>query len=212
MQVDIFANRKFFDHLELDLCFASICMISYIQPYACITGKWDCPWHHCDVCGKTAAQKCVECPNSYCSLHAGTKIREYDGNFYCLEHEDLLDTLEESQSHTSTASSSDENGELPSSDPSATENPSGKKENDAKVKVKEETLPPKKRGPKPAEAAVTDKPTNGTVPKVPRGRKSSLKGEQGTKGSVSDDPLAVAPMFDDDEEEEFGLVIDIPNF
>lgn len=176
-----------------------------------VLGKWDCPWHHCDECGKPAAKKCVECPNSFCSTHADdTKIRMFDNKVYCVEHEDLLDTLEESQSQASAAS--DDNVELPA-DSDAGEKVTNGKENDATVKgkSKEETLPPKKRGPKP-QSESSDKSTNGTAAKVSRGRKSSVKGEQGTKGSVSDDPLAVAPMFDDDEEEEFGLVIDIPNF
>ncbi|XP_060558862.1 histone-lysine N-methyltransferase NSD2-like, partial [Ruditapes philippinarum] len=201
---------------ELVLCDRTSCPKSY--HLRCLNlckpphGKfWDCPWHHCDECGKPATKKCVECPNSFCSTHADdTKVRFFDNKVYCIEHEDLLDTLEESQSQTSAAS--DDNGE-PAGDADATEKVTNGKDNDATVKgkSKDETLPPKKRGPKP-QSETTDKPTNGTAAKVSRGRKSSVKGEPGTKGSVSDDPLAVAPMFDDDEEEEFGLVIDIPNF
>ena len=32
-------------------------------------GKWECPWHHCDVCGKGAVKLCSECPNSFCKVH-----------------------------------------------------------------------------------------------------------------------------------------------
>ena len=37
-------------------------------------GKWDCPWHHCDVCGKAANQLCSRCPNSFCRSHASGRI------------------------------------------------------------------------------------------------------------------------------------------
>ncbi|XP_060585586.1 histone-lysine N-methyltransferase NSD2-like isoform X2 [Ruditapes philippinarum] len=93
---------------ELVLCDRSSCPKSY--HLRCLNlckpphGKWDCPWHHCDECGKPATKKCVECPNSFCSTHADdTKVRFFDNKVYCIEHEDLLDTLEESQSQTSAA-------------------------------------------------------------------------------------------------------------
>lgn len=175
-----------------------------------ILGKWDCPWHHCDECGKPAPHKCVECPNSFCAAHSANNIKEFDGKIYCLEHDDLIETLTESRVQSSNAS--DDNGGQASDIDAVEKSTNGKKENDSKKgKSKEETLPPKKRGPKPLTES-GDKAPNGAAPKPGKGRKGSTKGESGGKGSVSDDPLAVAPMFDDDEEEEFGLVIDIPNF
>ncbi|EDV20850.1 uncharacterized protein TRIADDRAFT_31338 [Trichoplax adhaerens] len=38
-------------------------------------GKWDCPWHHCDICGKAANQLCSRCPNSFCKTHANGRIQ-----------------------------------------------------------------------------------------------------------------------------------------
>lgn len=32
-------------------------------------GKWQCPWHFCDHCGKLAKSMCALCPNSYCKAH-----------------------------------------------------------------------------------------------------------------------------------------------
>lgn len=32
-------------------------------------GKWECPWHFCDECGKTAKVMCALCTNSYCMKH-----------------------------------------------------------------------------------------------------------------------------------------------
>ncbi|KAL4232100.1 Histone-lysine N-methyltransferase [Mactra antiquata] len=199
---------------ELVMCDRVSCTKSYHlrclnlskPPY----GKWDCPWHHCDECGKPAPHKCVECPNSFCSAHYTDNIKEFDGKTYCSEHEDLLESLIESRTHSSNVS--DDNSQA--SDIDVQEKASnGKKESEVKKgKIKDETLPPKKRGPKPLTESSGDKASNGATVKPGKGRKGSVKGDSGTKGAVSDDPLAVAPMFDDDEEEEFGLVIDIPNF
>uniref|UniRef100_H2ZL78 Histone-lysine N-methyltransferase n=1 Tax=Ciona savignyi TaxID=51511 RepID=H2ZL78_CIOSA len=32
-------------------------------------GKWQCPWHHCDFCGRRAQHFCHFCPNSFCASH-----------------------------------------------------------------------------------------------------------------------------------------------
>ncbi|XP_070256514.1 histone-lysine N-methyltransferase NSD2 isoform X2 [Myotis yumanensis] len=52
-------------------------------------GKWVCPWHHCDVCGKPSASFCHLCPNSFCKEHQdGTTWRSTaDGRSYCCEHD-----------------------------------------------------------------------------------------------------------------------------
>lgn len=31
-------------------------------------GKWFCPYHHCDKCGKKSKLFCGQCPNSYCTM------------------------------------------------------------------------------------------------------------------------------------------------
>ena len=50
-------------------------------------GKWDCPWHFCDVCGKRASYYCNICPNSFCvAHHAGEVIELSKGVFVCDEH------------------------------------------------------------------------------------------------------------------------------
>ncbi|XP_048220851.1 histone-lysine N-methyltransferase NSD2 isoform X2 [Perognathus longimembris pacificus] len=52
-------------------------------------GKWECPWHHCDVCGKPSTSFCHLCPNSLCKEHHdGTAFRAtQDGRTYCCEHD-----------------------------------------------------------------------------------------------------------------------------
>ncbi|XP_076345841.1 histone-lysine N-methyltransferase NSD2-like isoform X2 [Tachypleus tridentatus] len=56
-------------------------------------GKWECPWHHCDECGKTSVMLCAECPNSFCKEH-GTpdNILFVDGCFFCTEHKEDMNS------------------------------------------------------------------------------------------------------------------------
>ncbi|XP_067100108.1 histone-lysine N-methyltransferase NSD2 [Osmerus mordax] len=53
-------------------------------------GRWDCPWHHCDVCGKNSEVFCQLCPNSFCRAHQEGALRSWapTGQLCCLEHED----------------------------------------------------------------------------------------------------------------------------
>lgn len=62
------------------------------------TGRWDCPWHHCDVCGKNSEAFCQLCPNSFCKAHQEGALRPWPptGQLCCMEHEEL----EGGDSHT----------------------------------------------------------------------------------------------------------------
>uniref|UniRef100_A0A3P8Z936 Nuclear receptor binding SET domain protein 2 n=1 Tax=Esox lucius TaxID=8010 RepID=A0A3P8Z936_ESOLU len=40
-------------------------------------GRWDCPWHHCDVCGKLSEAFCQLCPNSFCKNHQEGALRPW---------------------------------------------------------------------------------------------------------------------------------------
>uniref|UniRef100_A0A8C1Q352 Nuclear receptor binding SET domain protein 2 n=1 Tax=Cyprinus carpio TaxID=7962 RepID=A0A8C1Q352_CYPCA len=53
-------------------------------------GRWDCPWHHCDVCGKNSDAFCQLCPNSFCKTHQEGALRSHPlmGQLCCQEHED----------------------------------------------------------------------------------------------------------------------------
>ncbi|CAL8298693.1 unnamed protein product [Arctogadus glacialis] len=62
-------------------------------------GRWDCPWHHCDVCGRASKAFCQLCPNSFCSSHQEGVLQERppsssssssSSQLCCLEH-DLQD-------------------------------------------------------------------------------------------------------------------------
>ncbi|XP_068133166.1 histone-lysine N-methyltransferase, H3 lysine-36 specific [Hyperolius riggenbachi] len=52
-------------------------------------GKWECPWHQCDVCSKEAASFCEMCPSSFCKLHREGMlfISKFDGRLSCTDHD-----------------------------------------------------------------------------------------------------------------------------
>ncbi|NXN11208.1 NSD1 protein, partial [Indicator maculatus] len=52
-------------------------------------GKWECPWHQCDVCSKEAASFCEMCPRSFCKQHREGMlfISKLDGRLCCTEHD-----------------------------------------------------------------------------------------------------------------------------
>uniref|UniRef100_A0A2C9JRL9 Histone-lysine N-methyltransferase n=1 Tax=Biomphalaria glabrata TaxID=6526 RepID=A0A2C9JRL9_BIOGL len=66
------------------------------------SGKWLCPWHHCDECGKMASVKCVECPNSYCNAHLIGNIFKVDGLDICCDHTDIIEGSAERTEITGT--------------------------------------------------------------------------------------------------------------
>ncbi|XP_077420004.1 histone-lysine N-methyltransferase NSD2 isoform X2 [Vanacampus margaritifer] len=57
-------------------------------------GRWDCPWHHCDVCGKNSDAFCQLCPNSFCKAHQEGALRAWPptGQLCCLEHDERQDS------------------------------------------------------------------------------------------------------------------------
>uniref|UniRef100_A0AAR2K7L0 Histone-lysine N-methyltransferase, H3 lysine-36 specific n=1 Tax=Pygocentrus nattereri TaxID=42514 RepID=A0AAR2K7L0_PYGNA len=52
-------------------------------------GRWECPWHQCDLCGQEAASFCEMCPSSYCVEHRDGMlfISKLDGRLSCSEHD-----------------------------------------------------------------------------------------------------------------------------
>ncbi|XP_024125349.1 histone-lysine N-methyltransferase NSD2 [Oryzias melastigma] len=80
---------------QLVLCGKKTCTKAYHLSCLNLTkrpfGRWDCPWHHCDVCGKNSEAFCQLCPNSFCKAHreGGLRPRPPNGELCCLEHDDL---------------------------------------------------------------------------------------------------------------------------
>ncbi len=61
-------------------------------------GKWICPWHHCDLCGKRSIKLCSECPNSFCPSHIEGNIFQIpDDKLVCSDHDELLSAVETSK-------------------------------------------------------------------------------------------------------------------
>ncbi|XP_057706330.1 histone-lysine N-methyltransferase, H3 lysine-36 specific [Corythoichthys intestinalis] len=52
-------------------------------------GRWECPWHQCDVCGEEASSFCEMCPNSFCKAHCNDMlfVSKLDGKMSCSEHD-----------------------------------------------------------------------------------------------------------------------------
>ncbi|XP_053704100.1 histone-lysine N-methyltransferase, H3 lysine-36 specific [Synchiropus splendidus] len=52
-------------------------------------GRWECPWHQCDICGKEATAFCEMCPSSSCAKHRDGLlfVSKLDGKLCCNEHD-----------------------------------------------------------------------------------------------------------------------------
>uniref|UniRef100_A0A4W3GW55 Histone-lysine N-methyltransferase NSD2 n=1 Tax=Callorhinchus milii TaxID=7868 RepID=A0A4W3GW55_CALMI len=78
---------------QLVLCDRKICSKAYHLSCLSLTkppfGKWECPWHHCDVCGKLSVVFCQFCPNSFCKDHQKETVfkSKLDGRPCCSEHD-----------------------------------------------------------------------------------------------------------------------------
>ena len=57
-----------------------------------VSGKWLCPWHYCNECGKRATSCCVECPTAFCFRHVdGNIFRVTRTKSACIEHRRLVE-------------------------------------------------------------------------------------------------------------------------
>ncbi|KAI4803676.1 hypothetical protein KUCAC02_025337 [Chaenocephalus aceratus] len=92
---------------QLVLCGKKMCSKAYHLTCLNLTkrpfGRWDCPWHHCDVCGKTSEAFCQLCPNSFCKAHQEGALRTWPptGQMCCQEHEELEGTITQEPVETS---------------------------------------------------------------------------------------------------------------
>uniref|UniRef100_A0A3P8Q1L4 Histone-lysine N-methyltransferase, H3 lysine-36 specific n=1 Tax=Astatotilapia calliptera TaxID=8154 RepID=A0A3P8Q1L4_ASTCA len=59
-------------------------------------GRWECPWHQCDICSKEAASFCELCVSSYCCQHRDGLlfISKLDGKLSCSAHDPCGEPLE----------------------------------------------------------------------------------------------------------------------
>nr|XP_009860574.2 uncharacterized protein LOC100184753 isoform X1 [Ciona intestinalis] len=146
-------------------------------------GKWQCPWHHCDFCGRRAQNFCHFCPNSFCSSHVANQLLPSVPNKYdcCTDHDPNVAEYEMEEAIAAICASMlgpdgsseihDEDLESPSSapeqevlpDPKNVQMPSPKKAPVAPVPtLGVSTPPPRKRG-RPRKNKTIETP----VPKIP---------------------------------------------
>ncbi|CAJ1074664.1 histone-lysine N-methyltransferase NSD2 [Xyrichtys novacula] len=96
---------------QLVLCNKKACTKAYHLSCLNLTkrpfGRWDCPWHHCDVCGKNSEAFCQLCPNSFCKAHQEGALRPWPptGQLCCQEHEELEGTDNHDQDVSSETTS-----------------------------------------------------------------------------------------------------------
>uniref|UniRef100_A0A8D2NVH7 Histone-lysine N-methyltransferase NSD3 n=1 Tax=Zosterops lateralis melanops TaxID=1220523 RepID=A0A8D2NVH7_ZOSLA len=52
-------------------------------------GKWECPWHQCDICSNPAVSFCEFCPHSFCKDHEKGALvpSALDGRLCCSAHD-----------------------------------------------------------------------------------------------------------------------------
>ncbi|XP_078421729.1 histone-lysine N-methyltransferase NSD3 isoform X2 [Cetorhinus maximus] len=97
---------------ELVMCDKKDCPKAYHLSCLNLTkppfGKWECPWHHCDECGKSSTSFCDFCPNSYCKEHqkGALTASALDGRLCCSEHDPNCPTEFDSSSSVSLQNNS----------------------------------------------------------------------------------------------------------
>lgn len=202
-------------------------------------GIWYCPWHHCDTCGKVAVKMCQECPNSFCQNHTEDNLVELNGLLLCLDHDDTevnssscaSSIVSDSQSDTGEANETlTETTAENSNHSTASSRENGKGETSKPLEAKKAVKTMSKNLPAVniPHKAITNLDRKRSLNKKDSRRKRQLGGNEtievgGKKGRKADcvegrkvngvkiDPLAVAPMFDDSDDDGFSnLVIDIP--
>lgn len=91
-------------------------------------GKWQCPWHFCDGCGKLAKSLCTLCPNSYCKAHENGQVFPLrEKVLVCSDHTEselntMLDNLKETDKKAAVSESISSSNENESSSCSSNEN------------------------------------------------------------------------------------------
>ncbi|XP_068194751.1 histone-lysine N-methyltransferase NSD2 isoform X2 [Antennarius striatus] len=114
---------------QLVLCGKKNCTKAYHLTCLDLTkrpfGRWDCPWHHCDVCGKNSDAFCQLCPNSFCQAHQEGALRPWPptGQLCCQEHDE------------SDATAGSDQGPAPDVAPGVTSRPRGSRKSGAQNKT-----------------------------------------------------------------------------
>ncbi|KAI8485616.1 Histone-lysine N-methyltransferase, H3 lysine-36 and H4 lysine-20 specific [Branchiostoma belcheri] len=195
---------------ELVMCDRKTCPKAYHVTCLNLTkpphGKWECPWHHCDVCGKLATVLCDVCPNSFCKEHATDDniSKHQSGKMICHEHtaeevQESLQALEEKQKKALTVKAESEDDDSVDSAPQKQQNSQPKKKSQDKLPTEEGTVKKPRRKPK-------QKVQNGTSGKGANHSRNRLKGEANSAGEPEQmvkQEAAEVPKVQDDDLDDF---------
>ncbi|CAH1785103.1 unnamed protein product [Owenia fusiformis] len=198
-------------------------------------GKWDCPWHHCDTCGKVAVKLCIECPNSFCKSHLEGNTYQFPENkLYCSDHDDIINEMltkghsvikQESDVSSQVSSNDKTESELETDDSSSPDDVTNTDSNTIKSEISDSGLKSlelqnnsgvesdlalnnnrKKQTKKSTAISKTKTPKSAELKENgPPSKKMNSKSEKNTRVNGNQTPKCNGGTSDEDE---FGLVID----
>ena len=123
------------DRLSCSKCYHLKCLTLSDMP----KGKWDCPWHFCDICGKRASYYCSICPNSFCGSHHDGEIFEIsEGVYVCDEHSNDEVNAEKNRVRLSKENSSKATGQTSTGQHGRGQKDKGQKDKGQKDKEQKE--------------------------------------------------------------------------
>lgn len=153
---------------------------------------------------------CTECPNSFCATHIEGNTFDVDGLVYCCDHDDVLEEATTSSTSSHVSDSQSELEDKPEKPPETKKTKNKKRESAQDRKRSVNSSDKEETGVKKPRQSTGRKSSSDTDGKDGKTTKFTNVVVTPTKNSA-DDPLAVPPMFDDSDEDEFSdLVIDIP--
>merc|ERR1712226_1648203 len=133
-------------------------------------GKWQCPWHFCDECGKLARSMCSLCPNSFCESHLDDQMIELmDDVIVCPAH-DEEEMAKLKKEKVKDSSKPEPVSKSPKSKPKKTPKSSTKKAKDLTSK-KVSTISKKV---KKSKTVVSERQTNGSKTSDPESSDSDI--------------------------------------
>ncbi|EUB61337.1 Histone-lysine N-methyltransferase, H3 lysine-36 and H4 lysine-20 specific [Echinococcus granulosus] len=107
------------------------------------TGRWMCPWHHCDACGRPSTVFCQRCTTSFCSSHVEGSVAVLPplipggyAQVVCLSHTEVIESYNNQNDSLVSDSDSDED------DDEEEEEDEGEDENDRNGICSHNLIPP----------------------------------------------------------------------
>ncbi|CDS39953.1 histone lysine N methyltransferase NSD3 [Echinococcus multilocularis] len=109
------------------------------------TGRWMCPWHHCDACGRPSTVFCQRCTTSFCSSHVEGSVAVLPplipggcAQVVCLSHTEVIESYNNQNDSLVSDSDSDEDDDEEEEE----EEEEGEDENDQNGICSHNLIPP----------------------------------------------------------------------